>query len=104
MAHSASKNKYGELPEKEEDIIKGYSAASENIGNFFGQNVFVASGGVLLVVGTLKEFGITVTELDVSKSAIPIAIIAFIYAVIQNILLDRKLTRALDIKNTNEGV
>ncbi|SHJ70336.1 DUF969 domain-containing protein [Paramaledivibacter caminithermalis] len=93
MAHGAAEINFSKVDEKEEDIIKGYSAAAENIGNFFGQNVFVASGGVLLVVGTLEELGIKVTPLNVSKSAIPIAIIAFIYAVIQNYMLDKRLER-----------
>lgn len=101
MAHGAAEINFGEVGEVEEDIIKGYSATSENIGNFFGQNVFVASGGVLLVVGTLEELGIKVTPLSVSKSAIPIAVIAFIYAIVQNYLLDKKLERRLNSKTSN---
>ena len=101
MAHGAAEINFEEVDEKEEDVIKGYSAASENIGNFFGQNVFVASGGVLLVVGTLEELGITVTPLAVSKSAIPIAIIAGVYAIIQNYLLDKRLDKNLGKLNKN---
>ena len=101
MAHGAAEINFEEVDEKEEDVIKGYSAASENIGNFFGQNVFVASGGVLLVVGTLEELGITVTPLAVSKSAIPIAIIAGVYAIIQNYLLDKRLDKNLRKLNKN---
>lgn len=101
MAHGAAETRFGEVSEKEEDIIKGYSATSENIGNFFGQNVFVASGGVLLVVATLKEAGITVIPLDVSKSAIPIAVIAFIYAAIQNYILDKRLDKKLQSPKAN---
>lgn len=101
MAHGAAETRFGEVSEKEEDIIKGYSATSENIGNFFGQNVFVASGGVLLVVATLKEAGITVIPLDVSKSAIPIAVIAFIYAAIQNYILDKRLDKKLQYTKAN---
>lgn len=101
MAHGAAEINFGKVSEKEEDIIKGYSATSENIGNFFGQNVFVASGGVLLVVATLEEAGITVIPLDVSKSAIPIAVIAFIYAAIQNYILDKGLEKKLKSKEAN---
>ncbi len=101
MAHGAAEINFGEVDEKEEDIIKGYSATSENIGNFFGQNVFVASGGVLLVVGTLEELGIIVTPLAVSKSALPIAIIAGLYAIIQNYLLDKRLQKNLGKINKN---
>lgn len=95
MAYGAAENNFQEIGEEEEDMIKGYAATSENIGNFFAQNVFVASGGVLLVVGTLEELGVSVTPIAVSKSAIPVAIIAFIFAAIQNYLFDRKLKKRL---------
>ena len=95
MAYGATQNKFGNVGEEEEEIIKGYAAASENFGNFFGQNVFIASGGVLLVVGTLQELGITVTPFEVSKAAIPVAVAAVILSTIQNAMLDRKLTKSL---------
>jgi len=99
MAYGATQNKYGQVGKKEEELIKGYAAASENYGNFFGQNVFIASGGVLLVVGTLQELGITVTPLEVSKAAIPVAIVAGVFALIQNWILDRRINKSL--ANTN---
>lgn len=95
MAAGAVENKYGRLSEKSEERIKGYAAASENIGNFFGQNVFIASGGVLLVVGTLDELGISVTPLEVSRAAIPAALVAFVFAIIQNIILDKMIAKEL---------
>lgn len=95
MAAGATENKYGHLTEDAEETIKGYAAASENFGNFFGQNVFIASGGVLLVVGTLEELGITVTPLEVSRAAIPVMVIAAILAIIQNHLVDKKLERLM---------
>ncbi|WP_026895779.1 DUF969 domain-containing protein [Clostridiisalibacter paucivorans] len=95
MAQGAAELNYEDLGEEEIEIIKGYSAAAENYGNFFGQNVFIAAGGVLLIVGTLEELGIKVIPLDVAKASIPVAIIALIYAVIQNYLLDRRLNNRL---------
>ncbi len=94
MAYGAAQNKYGQVGNKEEEMIKGYAAASENYGNFFGQNVFIASGGVLLVVGTLEELGITVTPLEVSKAAIPVAIIAGLMAMVQNWVVDKRIEKA----------
>ncbi|MDC7224010.1 MAG: DUF969 domain-containing protein [Spirochaetales bacterium] len=100
MANGAVESQYGSVNEEAEEIIKGYSAASENYGNFFGQNVFIASGGVLLVVGTLEELGIQVTAAEVSKSALPVAIISLILAFIQNSLLDRRLGKVMKKKST----
>lgn len=102
MAEGAAEVNYEDLDEEDIEQIKGYSAAMENYGNFFGQNVFVASGGVLLVVGTLEELGINVTPLQVSKSAIPVAIVAFIFAFIQNYLLDKKMSAKLTKKDNQK--
>lgn len=93
MAQGAAESKYGELSKEQLELLKGYSASAENYGNFYGQNVFIASGGVLLVVGTLDELGITVTPLEIAKSAIPIAVIAFIVSAVQFYLFDKKLNK-----------
>lgn len=54
MAQAAAISKYGEIDDKTEDQIKGLVASAENTGNFFGQNVFMASSGTLLIVTTLQ--------------------------------------------------
>lgn len=93
MTQGAAESKYGKLDSEDVEKIKGLAAASENYGNFYSQNVFVASSGVLLIVGTLSELGIEVNGLEVSKAALPIAIIAFILSGIQYIMFDKKLER-----------
>jgi uncharacterized membrane protein len=106
MAQGATENKFGHVTDEVEETIKGYSAASENYGNFFGQNIFIASGGVLLVVGTLEELGIAVTPLEVSRAAIPAAIAALVLTLIQNKIVDKKIERQLNVKveNAEKGV
>ncbi|MFO7153106.1 MAG: DUF969 domain-containing protein [Bacillota bacterium] len=93
MAEGAAKNNYGELDEKEMEELKGLAGATENYGNFYGQNVFVASGGVLLIVGVLKELGFDVEALAVAKASIPVAIIAVLVSAVQFLRFDRKLAR-----------
>lgn len=100
MAQGAAVNNFDELDEKSIEELKGYSASSENFANFFGQNVFIAAGGVLLIVGTLGELGVEVTPLEVSKASIPVAVIAFILAVIYYNIFDRRLRRRLNKKNS----
>ena len=99
MSLSASEAKYGKLDENDEDLIKGYAAASDNIGNFFGQNVFIANSGVLLIVGTLSTAGYDIDNLAIAKASIPIAIIAFLLWILQNYLLDIRLKRKYSNKN-----
>ncbi|MFX0549828.1 DUF969 domain-containing protein [Hathewaya histolytica] len=91
MAQGAAISKYKDVDEESEDVIKGMSAAAENYGNFYGQNVFIANSGVLLIVGTLSELGYKVTQVDVAKYSIPIAICAFILGSLQFLWLDKKL-------------
>ena len=93
MAEGASIANYGALEEKDIDKIKAYSAASDNIGNFFGQNVFMANSGVLLISGTLESLGYNVDTLAIAKASIPVALAAFALCVLQNYLLDRSLKR-----------
>ena len=93
MSQGAAISKYGELDEKDEDLIKAASAANDNYGNFFGQNVFLANSGVLLISGTLETLGYNVDTLQIAKASIPVAVIAFILGVTQNYLLDKKLAK-----------
>jgi len=96
MAEGADKNKFEELPEEAVEDIKGMSASVENYANFYGQNVFIAAGGGLLIVGTLGELGIEVTEKQVSNASIPIAVIAIILVIIQLRLHDKKISNMIN--------
>ncbi|WP_442878501.1 DUF969 domain-containing protein [Clostridium sp.] len=93
MAQAAATNKYGKLDEEDEEKIKALSAASENYGNFFGQNLFAGSSGVLLISSTLTEFGYEVTGLSIAKASIIMAIVALLISVLQNYLYDKKMDR-----------
>lgn len=103
MAEGASVAKYGDLEEEDIDKIKAYSAASDNVGNFFAQNVFMANAGVLLIASTLEGLGINVDTLQIAKAAIPIAVIAFVIWIVQAILLDRKLKKKYASRKDNIG-
>lgn len=92
MAEGAAIAKYGDkIKEKDIEKIKAYTAASDNIGNFFAQNIFMANAGVLLIASTLEGIGIPIDTLQVVKVAIPVAVISFVMWVIQNMLLDKRL-------------
>ena len=99
MAQGAAISKYGKLDEKTEAKIKAAAASMDNYGNFYGQNLFLASSGVLLISNTLSELGYATTGLDIAKASIPVAIIAFVLVLVQNILLDKQLERQFGKKN-----
>lgn len=83
----------------ETERVKGASGASENYGNFFGQNLFFGAAGVALVVSTLNEHGFAVDPRRVSRWTLPIAIAAVVVSSIQYWLLDRWLRRRAAERN-----
>ncbi len=103
MAEGAAIAKYGELDEEDLDKIRAYSAASDNIGNFYGQNIFMANAGILLIASTLEGLGMNVDTLQLAKVAIPVGVLAIILWVCQNLLLDRKLKKKYMSRKNNVG-
>lgn len=93
MVQAASRLKYDEIDEEDVEMLKAKSAASENFGNFFAQNTFIAASGVLLIAGTMESLGYQVSPVAIATASIPIALIALTLAAISNILTDRKMDR-----------
>jgi uncharacterized membrane protein len=75
----------------ETDRIKGAAGASENYGNFYGQNLFFGAAGVALTVATLGEHGVSVDPRQVSRWTVPIAVASVLVGVVQYWFLDRSL-------------
>ncbi len=75
------------------DIIRANAAAVDNIGVFFGEDVFVAVGSILLIKGFLEQNGISVTPPQLAVWAIPTALLAFVIHASRLWLLDRRLAR-----------
>lgn len=93
MVQAAAKLKYGEIDEDDIEMLKAKSAASENFGNFFAQNTFIAASGVLLIAGTMESLGYKIDAVAVAGASVPVALIAFALATINNIVTDKKLDR-----------
>lgn len=91
MVESAQAQQNPSLSLKQKDKLKTMACALENYGNFFGQNIFVANAGVLLIVGTLQELGYILKNSDISLAAIYPALFLCILALIQIIFAVRKL-------------
>jgi uncharacterized membrane protein len=95
MAQGAAVARFGKVDDRTEDTIKGYSAASENYGNFFAQNCFMGASGTLLIVSTLVEQGQNVDAGQIALASVPIAVIAVAVGIAHNYLLDRRLQARL---------
>ncbi len=77
MAESAAEIVHGELPAEERERIRAMSAATDNVGLFFGEDIFIAFGAVLLMQAFFAEKGIQLAPLDIALWGIPTAICAF---------------------------
>jgi uncharacterized membrane protein len=94
MAVAAAERQHGALDEPTSERVKAMSAATDNVGVFFGEDIFLAIASILLIQGSLKSFGIELTPFQLSVWAIPTAICAFLIHGGRLLLLDRHLGRA----------
>jgi len=106
MAESAASKPNG--PTSREDTQKVYAlaAATDNVGRFFGEDVFLAFGAVLLIQGFYAEHGIHLEPLQIALWALPTAIAAFIIHAVRIVFFQRRLDRrtaALRAERTSEG-
>jgi len=79
--------------ETKNDQAKAMAAATDNIGLFFGEDIFIAIGSILLMKGFLEQQGIVLEPLELSIWAIPTAIAAFLIHGFRLWRFDRRLKR-----------
>ena len=91
MAEGAAEADLGALDDATRFRIRGMAAATDNIGLFFGEDIFIAIGSIVLIVGFLDQAGIRVEALHVSLWAIPTAIAALVVHGARLWLFDRTL-------------
>ncbi len=63
MAESAAKKSHDTLDRAQTQRVHALAAATDNVGRFFGEDVFLAFGGVLLIQGFFAQHGITLEPL-----------------------------------------
>lgn len=97
MAEGATEARYGKLPEKVRHKLRAYSAATDNVGLFFGEDIFVAFGAIVLMTTFLREAGIEVEPIHVALWGLPTAISAFVIHAWRLRRLDKAL--ALELAN-----
>jgi uncharacterized membrane protein len=91
MAEAAAETRWGELPDHTRNRVKANAAAVDNIGLFFGEDIFIAIGSILLIRGFLDQNGIHVEPTSLALWAVPTAICAFVIHGTRLLLLDRSL-------------
>ncbi|MDO9474847.1 MAG: DUF969 family protein [Caulobacter sp.] len=93
MAEAAAEARDPAITETSRNRVKAFAAATDNIGLFFGEDIFIAIASILLIKGFLETNGIIVSPLNLSLWAIPTAIAALLIHGTRLLLLDRALAR-----------
>jgi uncharacterized membrane protein len=102
MAEGAAEKEHGPLTEKTRWHIRAHAAAVDNIGLFFGEDVFIAIGSILLIRSFLEQNGIRVEPADLAKWAIPTALAAFAIHGMRLLLLDRRIKSMMTADDKKE--
>lgn len=77
MAEAAAVRDDPALDDAGRNRVKAMAAATDNVGLFFGEDIFLAIASILLIKGFLEGAGIVVEPLQLSVWAIPTALTAF---------------------------
>lgn len=110
MTEGAAESRYGKLSDNIRFKLRAYSAATDNVGLFFGEDVFVAFGAIVLMSTFLHEAGVDVEPIHIAMWGIPTAISAFIIHAYRLRRLDAALDKELAVqlqaqskKNQHDG-
>lgn len=96
MAEAAAETRFGVLADKTRWLIRAHAAAADNIGVFFGEDIFLAMGSVLLIKGFLEQNGILLTPMQIALWSIPTALAVFLIHGLRLLRLDRRLEKDKD--------
>ena len=93
MSETAAERGAGTLDDAQRQRVRALAAATDNVGLFFGEDVFVAFGAVLLIQGFYAQHGIALEPIAISLWALPTAIAAFAIHTLRVALFQRRLAR-----------
>lgn len=91
MSEAAVENSFGEMPPAQRQKVLAMAAATDNVGLFFGEDVFLAFGGVLLIQGFLAQNGHVFEPMQIALWALPTALAAFAIHALRIVLFQRRL-------------
>jgi uncharacterized membrane protein len=94
MALVAAEKQQGPLDDDMVQRVKSVTAATDNVGLFFGEDIFFAIGSIVVIQQALAARHVELSPVELSLWAIPTAVAAFIVHSTRLFLFDRKLRRA----------
>ena len=78
MAEGAAEARHGTLSDDTRERIRALCAATDNVGLFFGEDIFIAFGAVLLIQGFFADQGLKLEPMQIAVWGLPTAICAFL--------------------------
>lgn len=103
MSEAAAERSAGALSHADRDDVRAMAAATDNIGLFFGEDVFIALGAVLLIQAFYAQNGIQLEPLQIALWALPTAIAAFVIHVLRVYRFQRSLERRVRERIASEA-
>jgi uncharacterized membrane protein len=94
MAEAAAERE-GALDAAEREQIRALAAATDNVGLFFGEDLFLAFGAVLLMQSFYADHGIELSPLQIALWGIPTAVLALLIHGARLVWLDRARRKAV---------
>jgi uncharacterized membrane protein len=91
MAEAAAEREHQQLSDEDREKLRAFVAATDNVGLFFGEDLFVAMGSVLLIRAVFAQHGIALEPLDIAIWAAPTALVAFAVHALRARRLARRL-------------
>ncbi|MEV6607933.1 DUF969 domain-containing protein [Kutzneria sp. NPDC051319] len=97
MALAAAIRRHGELSDRQIERVKAFSASSDTVGLFFGEDIFLAIGSILLITSFVDStYHLKLDALQIAIWAIPTAVCAYVIHGARLLWLDRTLARTSD--------
>jgi uncharacterized membrane protein len=95
MSEATAARSLGPLDDDARDRVRALSAATDNVAVFFGEDVFLAFGAVILIQRFFEGQGIAVDPFTVGLWALPTAGAAFVIHAVRIVIFERRLRRRL---------
>lgn len=93
MAEASARKTEPDLSPLQRERTRALAAATDNVGLFFGEDIFIAFGAVLLIQTFYTANGIHLEPLSIALWAIPTAIAAFIIHSVRIVVFQYGLKR-----------
>lgn len=94
MAEAAAEQEPGGADASERERTRALAAATDNVGLFFGEDLFLAFGAVLLMQAFFAERGVELAPLEIALWGLPTALLAFLIHGARLLWRDRQRGRA----------